>query len=371
MKKPDPVKSLMFKSLAKAKLLSPEEEVVLANNCREAKMDVWRDILQSPKLAPEIISFLYANIPSRNLNKLNHDIIETMMQRAVSVKRSRSGYRLSKWGEAKESAIIEISSKDPCLKVGAGIIKAAQSGDIQTEEDWLGVVENSYQKFVELRNTFIEKNMRLVITATKRFYGINVPVEDIVQEGVFGLQKAVDMFDPSLGFKFSTYSMWWIRATMHRYCRDRGKVIRVPIHMQEMYEKYLSITKGRKDLCDEELSEMLCISKNKLHKIKMMSVYDCVSLEAPIAESPDIELVEALSDGKDHFKRINELMDMRLVNDILEHFPEREKYVLEKRFGLNGSDEMTLQEIANNFGISRERVRQIQNNALNNLRRSL
>ncbi len=370
--KPDKIKDLMFKSLSKAKLLNPEQELALSRNCRSKKIEVWNSILSEPDGYRVRAVFDYArdNMSSKNIGLLDDSMFDTLEQRAAALARSNTNYRYDKWESARSEVAMEISNRDACLQIGSSLLRDMKSGKFESSAEWMGRIQVAWLTFVKLRNEFIEKNMRLVISIGKRYRGFSLPYEDLIQEGMFGLQRAIDLFDPERGFKFSTYSSWWIRAAIQRYCRDKGRVVRIPVHMQEAFEKYVA-AKQDVDMGDIEIAELLGVSDKKVHALKSMQSVDYFSMDAKIGTGSGICLGDTLPSDGIEFRIADVNLDMEIVTSILEELPNRERYIIECRFGLNGKDEQTLQEIATEYEMSRERIRQLQVKAMAELRRRI
>jgi RNA polymerase primary sigma factor len=370
-KKNDPIKDLMFRSLSKAKLLTPEEELELARACCSTKISVWRSLLGEPDRTRDVLVYAKRRMPSKSLEGLDDSMFDTLIQRASSVQHQRSKYRIDRWNQTRGEVATKISSKDICLQIGASLLRDMKSGRFDSGARWVSDVDQWWELFVRLRNEFTEKNMRLVISISKRYRGFEIPHEDLIQEGVFGLQRAIDLFDPERGFKFSTYASWWIRASVQRHCRDKGRVVRIPVHMQEAFEKYNAFRLKHDDMDDADIARAMCISDKKVKALRSMPKTDCFSLDGKLTPGSKMTLGETLPSDSGEFRLANISLDMEMVSDILSELPDRERYIIECRFGLNGKEEQTLQEIATEYDMSRERIRQIQVKAMDSIRKRI
>jgi len=370
MPKPsDATIDLMFRGLAKAKLLSPDEEIVLARNCRASKISVWREILSEPNRVRFVFDYARERMSSKSTKELDDSMFETLARRASALRRTKSRYRIDMWNQAVDEVSVALADADICLQIGGHLLQDMKDSNIDAPEDWVKRVGSAWKSFVKLRNEFIERNMRLVIMIAKRYRGFNIPYEDLIQEGTFGLQRAIDLFDPDRGFKFSTYSSWWIRAAIQRYCRDKGRVIRIPVHMQEAFEKYLK--ERSEDMDDAAIADVMGISVKKVATLKSMHAIDYFSLDAKASPDSDFCLGDTMPSDGIEFRIAEVNLDMELVSDVLQELPDRERYIIECRFGLNGHEEQTLQEIATEYDMSRERIRQLQVKAMKDLRRRI
>jgi RNA polymerase primary sigma factor len=220
------------------------------------------------------------------------------------------------------------------------------------------------------RARLIERNLRLVVSVAKRYRGMGLPFEDLIQEGNLGLIKAAERFDPEMGNRFSTYAIWWIRQAMRRAIEDKGRAIRLPVHTGEKTRKAartrneLSATLGREPT-DEEVAEKLGWSVGEVGAaIELLA--DVASLDQPVGgEDGSTELWEFIEDER--ASEVPEVVIRQMENTLLEEWigemPDRERHVLVRRYGLDEREPATLAELGAELGITRERVRQLQRSA--------
>jgi RNA polymerase primary sigma factor len=217
------------------------------------------------------------------------------------------------------------------------------------------------------RQRLIEKNLRLVISVAKKYRGVGLPFEDLIQEGNIGLMKAAEKFDPERGWRFSTYATWWVRQAVQRAVADKGRTIRVPVHMGDKIRKMartynaLSAELGR-DPSDEEVAKRLEWTVEEVRDVKG-AMPDATSLNQPLSSEQDAsEIGELVEDQRaaDTPEEVMREMETAGLKEAIERLPERHRYVLIRRYGLDKRDAATLATLSEELGISRERVRQLQ-----------
>jgi RNA polymerase primary sigma factor len=227
------------------------------------------------------------------------------------------------------------------------------------------------------RERMINSNLRLVVTIAHDYANLGLPVLDLISEGNIGLTKAVERFDPRKGAKLSTYAMWWIKQSIKRALADQSRTVRLPVHLGEKLAKMRRVASQMSDELgreptDDELGEELGIASEKVVRLKSVGIRPA-SLDAPVGNDDSAEFGEIIGD-EDAQTPFELLQDEDLRNEmdgVLDVLDDREKKIISQRFGLDGGKPKTLEDVGKNFGVTRERIRQLQNVALAKLRRAL
>jgi RNA polymerase primary sigma factor len=227
------------------------------------------------------------------------------------------------------------------------------------------------------REHMIKANLRLVVKIARDYEGIGLPLLDLISEGNIGLMKAVERFDPSKGGKLSTYGSWWIKQSIKRALANQSKTIRLPVHLVDKISKMrrtamrMQEELGREPT-DDELGGELGISASRVSQMRMAAIRPA-SLDAPIGDEDSNNFAEVVQDesADTPYEQLEEKTVTRMLQEMVKTLDPREATILRSRFGLDGGSEKTLEEVGEKFGVTRERVRQIQNIALRKLRKMI
>jgi RNA polymerase primary sigma factor len=266
------------------------------------------------------------------------------------------------------------SDKDSSIRV---YMREIVKRELLTPEEEVELAARIAKGDEKARVRMIESNLRLVVKIAKDYVNYGLPLADLISEGNLGLVRAVEKFDPEKGGKLSTYAAWWIKQSIKRALANQGKTVRLPVHLIDKIARVRRISSlmaedlGREPT-DAELSEELGIPREKL-ALLLQAARSPRSLDEPTHDDSAANYGELLADDRatDPFEALAEKGQLNGLDDVLDTLNERETEIIGSRFGLNGKRVLTLEEIGRKFGVSRERIRQIQNSALQKMRTAL
>ncbi len=324
--------------------------------------DEINDTLSEIDLTKEQVDNIYKVIANLDIEIVNEEIedIDNIVQ-----KKNKSNLLKNK---------IDFSIKSPTNDPVRMYLKEIGKVRLLSAAEEVQLAKKIEKGDLKAKGRLVEANLRLVVSIAKKYVGRGMLFLDLIQEGNLGLIRAVEKFDYKKGYKFSTYATWWIRQAITRAIADQARTIRIPVHMVETINKLVRIQRqllqklGREPTA-EEISELMEFTPEKVREIMKIS-QEPVSLETPIGEEEDSHLgdfiedseVEAPSDAAS-FSMLQEQLQ-----EILNTLNERERKVIQLRFGLNDGHPRTLEEVGREFGVTRERIRQIESKTLGKLR---
>jgi RNA polymerase primary sigma factor len=246
-----------------------------------------------------------------------------------------------------------------------------------TVQDEIKLARRIKRGDMEARAIMVRSNLRLVVKIARDYSNFGLPLLDLISEGNIGLMKAVERFDPKKGGKLSTYAAWWIKQSIKRALANQSKTIRLPVHLVDKIAKLRRVSNqmteelGREP-ADEELAEEVGMAAAKVASLKSAAIRP-TSLDQPLGDGDHSSLGDIIGDdeAQDPFEQLGDKDLRNEVGDLLDVLDDRERKIINSRFGLDGQKTKTLEEVGVKFGVTRERIRQLQNIALRKLRRAL
>jgi RNA polymerase primary sigma factor len=287
-----------------------------------------------------------------------------------------SAYKAQRSGESGGSKKEELDlTVEPSLDSLRLYLRAIGQVDLLTAQQEVELAKRIERGDMLAKRQMVEANLRLVVSIAKGYLGRGLGFLDLIQEGSLGLIRAVEKFDYRRGYKFSTYATWWIRQAVTRAIADKARTIRIPVHMVEKLNRVAHVERqlvqklGREPE-PGEIAEELRWSVADVREILRVAQLP-VSLEKPVGDEDESELGDFVADDAvlEPFEEASEHMQKEGVRKALDALPDRERQVIELRYGLSGAEPLTLEEVGKAFGVTRERIRQIENNTLKKLKR--
>ncbi|MBE5935706.1 MAG: RNA polymerase sigma factor RpoD [Lachnospiraceae bacterium] len=331
--------------------------------------DILKEV--SPSLAQ--IDLMYEFLESKNIIVLNvhEDDTEPDEQTLLQFEEDTDPTDTEDFLIVDDTAAITATMSDDPVKL---YLKEIGTYPLLTIEDEIKLAQRIESGDESAKKQLAESNLRLVVSIAKRYVGRGLSFLDLIQEGNLGLIKAVDKFDYTKGYKFSTYATWWIRQSITRSIADQSRTIRIPVHMSEVINKTYRVSRNLlqelgREPTEQELSKALDMPIEKVREILKVSA-DPISLDTPIGEEDDSHLGDFIKDdsivGPEDAAAYAMLQDQ--ISKLLNTLTEREQRVLTLRFGLDDGRTRTLEEVGKEFNVTRERIRQIEAKALRKLR---
>jgi RNA polymerase primary sigma factor len=374
--------SMYFRDMALLDVLRPEEEFTSAREIESLEIMLWETVLShAPALerlliAIETVPDYEAPAEVKALRKVGGRDAKALAQKAARVARKLRATDVDHlFIDAALGAIDHMA-------VGIGVRgeELASLGKSTKVSDWLRRVHAANRAASDARNDFVKANLRLVVSIARRFNHGRMALADLIQEGNLGLLKAVERYDYRRGFRFSTYASWWIRHAISRALADKGREVRLPVHMIDAQHR---LAKARRQLTgelgrqptSEELGKATNMPLDKIEKMRSWLLEQSISLDKPVGDDEGRVLGEVLEDpDREEVSPTGDLEWEALTTEVREMLGELrpiEADILRQRFGLGTEQELTLKEIGDKYNLSRERIRQLQEQALVKMRRAL
>jgi len=339
-------------------LMSASEEIARSTRIRELRSELWTWLLTCPSGPRMTLELLRERHPDA-VQKLHHRLLR--LARQPRTKRTERAVR---------SLVTSLEVLDRGGDIAAAVLEALRAADPAVS---YAAADRLRRRWRQEKDRFVLANMGLVFKVAGRFRSSSLSLHDLVQDGALGLMRAVDMFDPDKGFRFSTYAVWWIRHAMGRALADRSRTIRVPVHLITLHTKLrkerpkLAEALGR-DPTHAELAAACNVTAERVALAEQAFSTSVVSLEQPRSEGQD---PMELPDGDDPREALEFHLAANSLEGIIDDLDRMEADIVRKRFGLEQQSPMTLQEIGKEYALSRERIRQIELKALQKLRANL
>jgi RNA polymerase primary sigma factor len=315
--------------------------------------------LEEVEITKEQVTQLHAHLVEHGIDVIAEDGV--------------SAYKAQRSGEAKKEELD--LTIEPSLDSLRLYLRAIGQVDLLTAQQEVELAKRIERGDMLAKRQMVEANLRLVVSIAKGYLGRGLSFLDLIQEGSLGLIRAVEKFDYRRGYKFSTYATWWIRQAVTRAIADKARTIRIPVHMVEKLNRVAHVERqlvqklGREPE-PAEIAEELRWPVSDVRDILRVAQLP-VSLEKPVGDEDESELGDFVADDAvlEPFEEASEHMQKEGVKKALEALPDRERQVIELRYGLSGTEPLTLEEVGRTFGVTRERIRQIENNTLKKLKR--
>ena len=384
-----------FREMAALDVLKPEEELALAREIEARELATWEHLFSYPPIHVSLFALIESELspPPAAVVALRRESSARRRDTAKDSAKNRRE-RLAKRVALAALALREADADRTLLCICLAELGALAAGSPDSRlrkgirfsptkapfRAYLSRVTNDESAAARARDAFVEANLRLVVSIARRFNHGRMALADLIQEGNLGLIKAVDRFDYRRGFRFSTYASWWIRHAISRALADKGREVRVPVHMIDAHHRVskavreLTAKLGREPL-SSELAAATDISQSKIEKMRTYLVEQSFSLDRPVNDEEGRSFAEVLEDPSsqedDPVERLAQETLLCRVRSLLGDLQPIEADILRQRFGLVDDEERTLKEIGLCHGLSRERIRQLQEQALTKIRRAL
>ncbi len=375
--------SMYFRDMAELDVLRPEEEFTSAREIEALEIMLWEAVLSHPQAVERILAAV-ASVPdfempaeAKTLRRVagERDAKAFARASARAARKLRAADTDHLFIEAALGAIDRMT-----LGIGPRGGTVGSLGHRARVAEWMRRVQQANRAAADARNDFVKANLRLVVSIARRFNHGRMALADLIQEGNLGLMKAVERYDYRRGFRFSTYASWWIRHAISRALADKGREVRLPVHMIDAQHR---LTKARRQLTGklgrqpttEELAEATNMPVDKVEKMRSWLLEQSVSIDKPVGDDEGRVLGEVLEDpDREAVSPTEDLEWEALTTEVRELLCELrpiEADILRQRFGLGTEQELTLKEIGDKYNLSRERIRQLQEQALQKMRRAL
>jgi len=378
-----------FRGLSAVEVMNKDEELAAAVRIASLRATFWRSILNYPPFIDGICDLAREVLPAE-VSPV--EVLETMKRTSRALRdrdllSHQKAFEAARESLSERMGLADVDSlvSDRILADLANVeqgnndglsmrLKLPRKGSVPFLQ-YLTTVRANHVALLAAKNAFVKANLRLVVTIARRFNHGSMPLQDLIQEGNIGLMKAVDRFDHRKGFRFSTYGSWWIRHAISRSITDKARSVRLPVHMTDAYNK---VKRARREFealhgrrpTDEEIATLTGVSVERIRRMRWALVEAPISLDQPLSDESGLTILDTIEDDNQVLpsEQIDSALLMEGLQEAFATLAPIEADILRKRVGMDDEPEMTLKEIGERYSLSRERIRQLQEQALSKLR---